>query len=218
MACLLGLAQAALAASPATSPAMLCDKAIAAAEQRLHLPAGILSAIGRVEAGRPDRTGVTRPWPYTINAEGVGAFFPSKDAAISATQALAARDVRSIDVGCVQVNLLQHEGAFAGLDQAFDPAANALYGARFLRRLYHETGSWPEAIAAYHSRTPELGIGYKARVLALWTGSAQPQLLATPRSPYGAWPPPGVVYGALPPQSFAYRALSPHLPAVPTHP
>lgn len=201
------------AASPPISPAMLCDQAIVAAEQQLHLPAGVLAAVGRAETGRLDPNGRMHPWPYTINAEGVGTFFPTKEAAIAAVQALKGRGVHSIDVGCVQVNLLYHPAAFVTLDQAFDPMANTGYGARFLGRLYEEFRSWPAAIAAYHSRTPELGANYQARVLAIWTGSApfqlSPRLSAStqPRSPYGTWPPPGATYGALPPPSFAYRAL-----------
>jgi hypothetical protein len=163
--CLLGSVRAASAVSPVTSPGMLCDQAIVAAEQRLHLPSGILAAVGRAETGRADQAGKAHPWPYTINAEGTGTFFATKQAAVAAIEELQSRGVRSIDVGCVQVNLLHHPAAFASLDQAFDPAANATYGARFLRQLYQEMRSWPAAIAAYHSRTPEIGANYQARVL-----------------------------------------------------
>jgi hypothetical protein len=212
--CVLGTGPGALAASPETSPAVLCDQAIAAAERRLQLPASLLAAVGRVETGRIDQAGAMHPWPYTINAEGTGAFFATKKAAIAAVQALENRGVRSIDVGCVQVNLLHHPTAFLNLDEAFDPLMNTAYGARFLRRLYDEMRSWPAAIAAYHSRTPELGAHYQARVMAIWTGGAPIQAPAGQQSPYGTWPPPGVTYGALPPASFAYRALAPLSPAL----
>ncbi len=217
MTCLLGSPQAALAGSPATSPATLCDQAIAAAERQVQLPAGLLAAVGRVETGRADQAGATHPWPYTFNAEGIGAFFTTKQAAMAAVQALENRGVRSIDVGCVQVNLLHHPTAFVSLDEAFDPVVNTAYGARFLRRLYDEMRSWPAAIAAYHSRTPEVGAAYQARVQAIWTGAAPVRVPAEPQSPYGTWPPPGTIYAALPPPSFAYRALPPLSPA-PTRP
>lgn len=211
--CVFGTGPGALAAPPASSPVMLCDQAIAAAERQLQLPASLLAAIGRVETGRIDHAGAMHPWPYAINAEGTGAFFATKKAAIAAVQALENSGVRSIDVGCVQVNLLHHPTAFVNLDEAFDPLMNTAYGARFLRRLYDEMRSWPAAIAAYHSRTPELGAHYQARVMAIWTGGAPVQAPAGQRSPYGTWPPPGVTYGALPPPSFAYRALAPLSPA-----
>ncbi|MGH7070335.1 MAG: transglycosylase SLT domain-containing protein [Acetobacteraceae bacterium] len=215
--CLPGSVRAAPAGRPRTSPALSCEQAITAAEQRLQLPAGLLAAVGRVETGRTDHAGVMHPWPYTINAEGAGAFFATKQAAVAAVRALEERGVRSIDVGCVQVNLLHHPAAFVSLDEAFDPVVNTAYGARFLRRLYDEMQSWPAAVAAYHSRTPGLGAPYRARVLAIWTGGAPLQVPAQPQSPYGTWPPPGVIYGALPPPSFAYHALPP-LSVAPTRP
>ena len=108
-----------------------CRAAIEAAESAHHIPDGFLSAIARVESGRPDAaTGLLVPWPWTINAEGTGSLYASKAEAIAAVQALQARGVRSIDVGCLQVNLLQHPDAFASLDQAFDPATNAGFAAR----------------------------------------------------------------------------------------
>jgi hypothetical protein len=97
--CLLGSVRAASAVSPVTSPGMLCDQAIVAAEQRLHLPSGILAAVGRAETGRADQAGKAHPWPYTINAEGTGTFFATKQAAVAAIEELQSRGVRSIDVG-----------------------------------------------------------------------------------------------------------------------
>jgi hypothetical protein len=42
--------------------------------------------------------------------------------------------VRSVDVGCLQIKLMFDPGAFASLDQAFAPTANALDAAHFLNR------------------------------------------------------------------------------------
>ncbi len=147
----------------------ICRTAAAAAETALHVPNAFLSAIAKVESGRSDpSTGLLAAWPWTVNAEGTGSFYASKAEAVAAVQALQARGVRSIDVGCLQVNLLHHPDAFASLDQAFDPAANAMYAAGFLVALLHQTGSWPLAAAAYHSQTPTLGAPYERRVLAEW--------------------------------------------------
>ena len=149
--------------------AAACQGAITAAEASRHVPDAFLAAIARVESGRRDpETGAMRAWPWSVNAEGVGTFYTSKAEAIAAVQALQARGVRSIDVGCLQVNLLQHAQAFASLDQAFDPVANAAYAADFLVTLFNQTGSWPLAAAAYHSQTPSLGGPYQKRVLAEW--------------------------------------------------
>lgn len=68
------------------------------------------------------------------------------------------------DIGCFQINSRWHGAAFTSVDQMFDPVENALYAARYLRRLHAEMGSWSAAIAAYHSRDPVRGQAYLDRV------------------------------------------------------
>jgi hypothetical protein len=122
-----------------------------------------------VESGRRDpKTGITHPWPWAINAEGRGGFFPDKAAAIAAVRALQAEGVRSIDIGCLQINLRHHPQAFANLEEAFDPLANARYGARFLAELQATRGDWIQAAGSYHSQTPGFAEPYRARVAAAW--------------------------------------------------
>ena len=166
-----------------TSPGDLCRPAIAGAERQWHIPDRLMAAIGVVESGKRDASGAVSPWPWTINAEGVGHWFESKAEAIAAAQALQARGVRSIDVGCMQVNLMHHADAFASLDQAFDPAANAAYAGRFLTQLYGQTGTWPKATAGYHSLTPGIGDEYEAKVMAVW--QRQPEQAFASASPVG---------------------------------
>jgi hypothetical protein len=149
--------------------AIQCRAAIRAAEQAFGVPDQLLAAIGRVESGRRDpATGQIGPWPWTINAEGQGYVFDTKAQAIAAVMALQAQNVRSIDVGCLQVNLMYHPEAFASLDAAFDPVTNATYAARFLTQLYGQTNDWNKAAANYHSATPEIGADYQRKVLAAW--------------------------------------------------
>jgi soluble lytic murein transglycosylase-like protein len=193
----------ALAAPPLASPSQLCEAAIGTAERAERLPERMMGAIAVVETGRPDpASGAPRPWPWTINAEGQGFFFTSKQQAIEAVRTLQARGVRSIDVGCMQVNLMFHPNAFASLDQAFDPEANARYAARFLTALYGEHRDWPAAIAAYHSETPALGAAYRRLVMARWdrpgmTGGIVHYADFTPRSAsYRDFLPNSQVYGA----------------------
>src|SRR3954451_14475156 len=113
------------------TPSAQCRSAIAAAERALGIPDRLMQAIGIVESGRPDERGGSSAWPWTINVEGVGYVFDNKAEAVAAVSAHRARGARSIDVGCMQVNLLHHGDAFASLDEAFDPAANARYAAAF---------------------------------------------------------------------------------------
>ena len=150
-------------------PSALCRAAILQAERATHVPDRLLDAIAMVESGRRDPiSGAVYPWPWTINAEGIGHFYDTKAEAIAAVQDFQAHGVRSMDVGCMQVNLMFHPEAFATLDQAFDPMINAAYGARFLQQLYAQTNAWPLAVAAYHSFTPDIGADYAHKVLAAW--------------------------------------------------
>jgi Transglycosylase SLT domain len=161
-----------LRADPAQPPGgpqgLLCRQGIGAPERGSGIPPHLLSAISRVESGRRDPvTGDWHPWPWTVNAEGQGAFYDTKAEAVAAVRGLLARGVRSIDVGCMQVNLMHHPDAFPSLDVAFDPQANAAYAARFLKELYAQKGDWTRATAAYHSATPDIGADYQRKVLAV---------------------------------------------------
>lgn len=193
------------------SPGAYCEAAIYAAERTVSLPPRVLSAIAEVESGRPDAaTGALHPWPWTIDADGQGQFFATKAQAIAAVRTLQAQGMRSIDVGCMQVNLMHHPNAFASLDEAFDPWRNALYAARFLNTLYGASGSWLVAIAAYHSETPSIGADYRQRVMARlqfpdaqglagWAPArAAYRDFAPSNQVYGAFRPTGSVYGVLP--------------------
>ena len=147
----------------------LCQAATADAELGSGVPNQLLGAISRVETGRYDpQAGSLRAWPWTINAQGKGHYYPSKEAAVEAARAFQAAGIQSIDVGCMQINLMYHPTGFGSIEEAFDPHANAAYAARFLTDLFHQTGSWPHAAAAYHSQTPDLGIDYQRKVLDAW--------------------------------------------------
>ena len=152
---------------PVAGPGLQCRAAIRAAERAAGIPHQLMAAIGRVESGRREADGSVNPWPWSIDAEGGDHVFESKAEAVAAVRALQAKGMRSIDVGCMQVNLLHHPDAFPTLEQAFDPVANANYAAQFLLRLKDQTGTWPTATAWYHSATPELGADYERRVMAV---------------------------------------------------
>jgi hypothetical protein len=153
---------------PSPTPGLQCRQAIRNAERAAGIPIQLMAAIGRVESGRPDGQGSVHPWPWIINAEGVDHVFTTKAEAVAAVRDLQTHGVRSIDVGCMQVNLMHHPHAFATLEDAFDPVINANYAASFLVQLYHQTGNWQTATAWYHSATPELGSDYQRKVMAVW--------------------------------------------------
>lgn len=150
-------------------PSLLCSEAIALAERAEAIPRHLLDAIAQAESGRPvaaDR--VAGPWPWTVTARGTGLFFAGKEAAMEATAEALAVGEDNVDVGCLQINLGHHPDAFMSLEEALDPLANAAYGAAYLRALFMETGSWPEAVGRYHSATPTRNTRYRAKVLDFW--------------------------------------------------
>ncbi len=189
-ACLLAASLPARAAEPDALPApgwaeaqsAACSASIGIAEGRHGTAPGLLSAIAKAESGRPvpPLPGL-QPWPWAVNADGAAMYFDSKPAAVVWTRLALARGVRQVDVGCMQVNLQSHPEAFRDLDDAFDPAANADYAARFLLRLRADAGGdWAAATGFYHSRTPGLAADYRERVAAIAEGRTPPPGLGMP--------------------------------------
>lgn len=167
-----------------------CTQYFPIEEKKNNIPTHLLAAIATTESGRYHKgLGMSVPWPWTINVEGKGYHFNSKAEAIAQTQHFIASGKQSIDVGCMQVNLKHHPKAFASLNQAFDPAANVGYAAKFLSDNYASLGDWIKATAAYHSRTSVHGQRYLADIERSWNsivgkvaqargvkaGAAQPQ-------------------------------------------
>ncbi|MGB5868600.1 MAG: transglycosylase SLT domain-containing protein [Albidovulum sp.] len=158
----LGLLSWAGPASAVSDPSDICDMVAAEASRREAVPLSVMKAISLNETGRK-RNGGFRPWPWTVNMEGKGVWFDSREEALAYAQKEHARGARSFDLGCFQINFKWHGEHFASLEEMFDPMANALYAAQFLRSLYAEQGSWEAAAGAYHSRTPEYATRYAAR-------------------------------------------------------
>jgi hypothetical protein len=166
IALLLLVALPSVAVAATTQPASACLDAAAAAERAWRLPKSLVAAIGRVESGRVNpATGRVLPWPWTVNANGSGSFFATQTEAVRFVRSLQANGVRVIDVGCFQVDLFYHPAAFASLEEAFEPAANANYAARFLNALHAQTGNWPSAVARYHSALALEGENYRVKVM-----------------------------------------------------
>jgi hypothetical protein len=171
-------------AALAGAPGGLCGGAIKAAQDRHTVPAGLLFAIGQVESGRPDPvTHRLVPWPWSVQAQNQSYYFASKDQAVAWVQAAQARGIASIDVGCMQVNLMYHPTAFQNLDAAFDPATNADYAARFLVSLHAESGNWQTAAGLYHSQTLALAVPYAQKVEAALTGKLPAYIAPPPPKP-----------------------------------
>lgn len=152
-------------AAAAANPSDLCDLAAARAAETSGVPIDILLAITRVETGRGGAQ--PGPWPWTINADGQGNWYATKMEAIDAATVHQTDGTNTYDVGCFQLNIKWHGDNFASLSDMFDPSQNAEYAAAFLEQLYLESGDWAAAVAAYHSRTPDLAEAYLAKVKAI---------------------------------------------------
>lgn len=151
--------------------AKLCTSQFMSNERMHGIPTHLLAAISSTESGRWNETlGMVLPWPWTINSEGKGYYFDTKAEAVAKAKSLQRQGVKSIDIGCMQVNLKHHPNAFTSIEQAFEPQHNVAYAARFLRGNYDDTGSWTSATAAYHSRTPRYGNVYLSRIKKSWNG------------------------------------------------
>lgn len=144
-----------------------CEVFISQYEKQHGIPEKLLSAIALTESGRRVEGGRVA-WPWTINANGVPYVLETKAEAVAKVKLLQSQGVRSIDVGCMQINLLHHPDAFQSLESAFDPETNIAYAANFLKQKMAAQGSWKHAVAHYHSATKTLNEPYKNKVLETW--------------------------------------------------
>ncbi|WP_029008742.1 transglycosylase [Azospirillum halopraeferens] len=173
-------------------PEAQCIAAILDAERAAGITDHLLLAMGFTEAGRRTERGLFTVWPWTVNSEGRSRYFTGRADAIAFVRDEQRRGVRSIDVGCLQINLKWHPDAFPDLDTAFDPVANARYAASFLGALQRDHGSLDTAIARYHSARSELGTAYRERVTGnrRWVAGALgylETLAAGPRTAAPVW-------------------------------
>ncbi len=152
--------------------ALVCMDATQKFEKEYQIKEHLLSTISSVETGRWDANRKRNvAWPWTVNAQGKGYFFNSKAEAVREVKRLQAAGVKSIDVGCMQINLAYHPKAFRSIEEAFDPQKNVEYGAKFLKTLYSKKGNdWIKAAMAYHSSVPRKAQIYKKRLASAYEG------------------------------------------------
>lgn len=164
------VATAAARPAAALPSASMCVEAIRSVEERLRwLPDGLLHAIALTEsAHRPAGVATVVPWPWTINSPKGSFYLASRREAVAKVEELQALGVSNIDVGCMQVNLHYHPDAFHSLDDAFHPASNVGYAARFLSDLESDTPTLFDAVGRYHSGTPWRSRAYARKVFARW--------------------------------------------------
>ncbi len=138
-----------------------CFAYVPAAEARYGIPGGLLAAVVRTESGGN---------PWALNADGAPYYPIGRDQAHALIQSLHAGGARNVDVGCGQISM-RHHPSFPP-DLALDAERNVDYAAAYLASLYQTHGSWPAAVAHYHSADPVRQAAYLARVGSAAAGSA----------------------------------------------
>ena len=167
---------------------LLCEYLAKDAEKKYGLPENILLSISRVESGYQKVDGVTRAWPWTLNAGGDSAYFQTKEAALRSLNSRIKKGATNIDVGCMQLNYRWHKKFFKSLSDMISPTKNVDYGARFLKKLHQRHGSWEKAVKYYHSSKSKFNVKYYRKVKAVWKrennqSSLEPKLVATVYKP-----------------------------------
>ena len=145
-----------------------CEYLAKDAERRHGLPENILLSISRVESGFRKVDGVTRAWPWTLNAGGDSAYFKTKEAALDHLKEKTKTGTTNIDIGCMQLNYRWHKKFFNNLDDMMSPEKNVDYSARFLKKLHKRHGSWEKAVKYYHSSKSKFNVKYYKKVKAVW--------------------------------------------------
>lgn len=149
--------------------AELCHFHAAKVERQHAIPMHMLRALTTHESGKWDKKLKEKvAWPWTIHARGRGYHFETKEEAIQKVKSLNKRGIKSIDVGCMQVNLYFHAKAFKSLEDAFDPKKNLEYAVLYLGKHYERYGSWTRAVARYHSGKSTKGKRYLNKVMTVW--------------------------------------------------
>ena len=144
----------------------VCSAAAKQAGLEYGVSFDLLQTIAVVESGKWDYLQNRYvAWPWTVNINGKGHYFSSKEEAVTAIKEAQRNGAKSIDVGCMQINLKYHGKEFASLEDMLDPLQNVKYSAKYLRALYSANGrDWKIAAKRYHSGNPTEGELYTKRL------------------------------------------------------
>lgn len=129
------------------------------------LPAKVVYAVALTESGTQLQSGRARPWPWTLNIEGRGHYYPTREAAYVALRAYLDRGGRRADVGLMQIHWRLHQRLLRDPWAALDPVFNLRVGAYLLRERWQAAGNLWQAIGHYHApRWPERAAWYRRQV------------------------------------------------------
>ena len=144
----------------------LCLIAIKDVEENYNIKKDLLQTIASVESGRYiSKVGKRLPWPWTVQSNGKGKYYKTKQEAVNAVKNLQAKGITNIDVGCMQINLKYHGQSFSSIEEAFEPKNNVAYSASFLQKLNKKNNNWQKSAMQYHSKNIRRGTNYKNKLV-----------------------------------------------------
>ncbi|HBX71741.1 MAG TPA: lytic transglycosylase [Halieaceae bacterium] len=134
------------------------------------LPPGLLYAVALTESGQSSLSdGQFRPWPWALNIDGEGHYFPSRQRAWLALETVLTETKTSVDIGLMQISWRYHRSVLGSSWQALDPYHNLRVGAHILAQCYQQRLEWWSAAGCYHApNNATLARRYQARVQRHW--------------------------------------------------
>ncbi len=136
-----------------------CHTEVIEAERTHRIPRGILLSIAMVESSMRGT-----PQAYALNLSGRSVYAESAHDAARYFVDGNGRLRRNVFVGCLQISLTYHHKQFGSLHRMADPADNAAYAARYLKRHYHTYGNWTDAIERYNGGPRQMRRAYVCKV------------------------------------------------------
>ena len=135
------------------------------------IPSAVFYAVALAESGKSiDRCRAGRPWPWTLNVEGEGRYFETRQAALEALRVAIESGRVSVDIGVMQVNWKYHANALGSMEAALDPYRNLDVAAGILVDCYRKRGDWWAAVGCYHAPNHRRrAVRYRERVKAIWS-------------------------------------------------
>jgi hypothetical protein len=112
-----------------------------------------------------------QPWPWTLNIEGVGYYYKSKDSAVVAAKKAIANGVKKLGIGLGQIEWRFHGQRFGwDVERALNPVNNIKSVCAVLQEGMDtdRVKNWADAIAYYHRpKLDKIGREYASKVLGL---------------------------------------------------
>ena len=140
------------------------------------IPPAILFSVALGESGTLLQRGDILPWPWTLNINGQGYFYRTREAAYIALKN-AIDKKQTVDIGLGQVNWQSHHARLANdAWLALEPEFNLQLAASILREHFLSSKHWWIAVGRYHSpgqkpaqilRASRYASGIKKRYVAM---------------------------------------------------